>query len=313
MNPSALVVALAIGLSTVVAQPDRIAAEISRLREDVPKVLPESSRAAVLSRLERGAKAVVDGDTYLALYDLQVAFESEAGYRLAAEQRKHPDQDAFQRLWAAMGAPPEPSGRRADTLFVEALAQSAEGRAPATYRASLPYAQDAGLAAGLYYLGEAHAMVRFAALCRAVKLDSAGPGPGLPSIEPALARYEAEVVKAYDQADAPQRPQYAGVHVAIKLARTLDEQGRREGALLQYLVSRHRYGLIGAAARPAPSATGLEERLKDTRLPPGSDHSIAAFFLQLAAAAMSGPEPLPQAAAVVLDDVLPAYFSVVKR
>jgi hypothetical protein len=223
MNPSVPVAAVTICLFTAVAQPDRIAVEISRLKQDAPKVLPESSRAVVFTRLERAGKAVENGDSYLALYDLQVAFESEAGYRLAAEEKKHPDQDAFQRLWAAMGPPPEPPRRRADTLFVEAVAQSAEGRAPATYRASLPYAQDAGLAAGLYYLGEAHAMVRFASFCREVKLKSAGAWPEFQSIAPALARYEAEVVKAYDQADAPQRPQYAGVHVAIKLARTLDE------------------------------------------------------------------------------------------
>ena len=65
--------------------------------------------------------------------------------------------------------------------------------------------------------------VEFAALCRSVEARPSGRAPVLRSIEPALAAYEKDVVKAYDAAPASQRPQYAGVNVAIKVARTLDE------------------------------------------------------------------------------------------
>ena len=52
------------------------------------------------------------------------------------------------------------------------------------------------------------------------------------------------MVKAYDQAAQPLRPRFAQVHVAIKLAHTLDAAGHAEGALLQYLISRYRYALV---------------------------------------------------------------------
>jgi hypothetical protein len=70
---------------------------------------------------------------------------------------------------------------------------------------------------------------------------------------------------------------------------------------------------VNAAARSVSPGAGLEAQLKDTTLPSGTDHSIAAFFLQLASATMNGPDPLPQSAAVILDDVLPSYFAVVKK
>jgi hypothetical protein len=305
------VVLAAMAAASVPAQSQRIAAEITRLRAAAPEILPEGSRAAIVARLDRARVALADGRRYLALYDLQTAFEAEAGYRLASEQA-YADYDAFTRKWMDVGAPADPPSQKADVLFIEALAQSAEARAPATYRASLPYAKDAGLSAGLYYLGESHAMIRFAALCRSLELSSTGRKPELTSIEPALAVHEQEVVKAYDRADASRRPQYAGVNVAIKLARTLDGQGRHEGALLQYLLSRFRFGLIAADTRTAGPAGEIERRLGPARPPAGVDHSIGEFFLQLAFASAKGSSPAPAAAPVILDDVLPAYFAMVK-
>lgn len=285
-----------------------IQSEVARLVSEVPAVIPESSRAAVTTRLERARKALADRHTYLALYDLQVVFEAESGYRLAATGGSVADHEAFTRKWTDIGAPPDPPAAKAPVTFIEALAQSAEGRAPATYRASLPYAQDAGITAGLYYLGESHAMVRFAGLCRSTDARPVGRPPVLRSIEPALAAYEQQVVRAYDAAPAAKRPQYAGVNVAIKLARTLDEQGRYEGALLQYLVSRLRHAVI--VDRAAVSVDSLRARVKNTSMPPGVDHSIGEFFLQLASASLEGPDPSASHAAAILDDVLPAYFAV---
>jgi hypothetical protein len=296
---------------TLPAQRERIAAEFTRLAGEIPTLLPEAQRAPVLGRIERGRAALGAGRFYLALYDLQPAFEGAAGYRLAATASDYPDHTAFKTKWTALGPPAGPPTSRANVVFVEALAQGAEGRAPATYRASLPYAQDAGIQAGLYYLAESHAMVEFAALCRSLPLPSAGRRPDLASIEPQLAAYEKDVVAAYERAAAAERPQYAGVNVAIKLARTLDEQKRHEGALLQYLVSRFRYGLIrnpSPAGRADPKA-----RLANVTLPAAVDHSIAEFFVQLARAASGDGSAPPSAASIILDDILPAYFEVVKR
>ena len=303
---------LAWSVAVLPAQHDRVASEVDNLLKEVAHVLPEQSRPAVVARLERSRSALAAGHLYLALYDLQPGFEGIAGYRLAATEKEVPDHDAFKRKWTELGAPADPPARKSNVLFVEALAQSAEGRAPATYRASLPYARDAGLQAGLYYLGEAHAMVAFATLCRSLELPPAGRAPVIGSIETPLAAYEREVVKAYDAAPAERRPQYAGVNVAIKLARTLNEQQRHEGALLQYLVSRYRYGMIVRADRPALPQEVLKTRIAGTTRTAGVDHSIADFFAQLAEATNAAQGSATASARVILDDILPAYFSVVK-
>jgi len=309
---SLVVLCLALGVGVLPAQGDRVASEVDKLLKEAPTVLPEQSRPAVVARLERARAALAAGHLYLALYDLQPGFEGIAGYRLAATDKEVPDHAAFRRKWTALGAPADPPSRKARLLFVEALAQSAEGRAPATYRASLPYAQDAGLQAGLYYLGESHAMVAFAALCRSLDLPPVGRTPVIGPIETALAPYEREVVQAYDAAPAERRPQYAGVNVAIKLARTLDEQKRHECALLQYLVSRYRYGLVvGADRQPLPAAV-IKAKIAGMKRSAGVDHSIADFFIQLALATRAGQGGLAASASVILDDILPAYFSVVK-
>jgi hypothetical protein len=110
------VVLAAMAAAGVPAQSQRIAAEITRLRAAAPEILPEGSRTAIVARLDRARAALADGRTYLALYDLQTAFEAEAGYRLASEQA-YPDYDAFTRKWMDVGAPADPPSQKADVLF----------------------------------------------------------------------------------------------------------------------------------------------------------------------------------------------------
>jgi hypothetical protein len=310
--------ALAAGLvlaGTVAEDPvARIAAEFTRLRVESTQVLPAADAPAITTRIDRGEAALKAGRVYLAMYELQPAFEAVGGYTLAKTEKSYSTHTSFERQWKAMGAPPAPPASRVAPAFVEALAQAAEGRAPATYRASLPYAEDAQLSAGLYYLGESHAMVKFAAFCRSLSLETPAVRPlSVPSIEPHLARYETEVVKAYDAAAGSVRPRYPGVHVAIKISRSLDEHGRHEGALLQYLVSRYRFAVIKTLDSPQPVADSIGERIRTFSIPAGTDHSIARFFLEFAAATSQGPDPGPRGAAALHDDVLPAYFEAIRK
>jgi hypothetical protein len=302
-----------LGLAFASAQPSALSTEFDRLARDIVSSIPEADRGGIAARLERGRAALADGRLYLALFDLQPAFEGEAGYRLSGQAATFPNHEAFRARWQEMGAPPASPAGKAKVHFIEALAQSSDGRAAATYRASLPYAQDAGMAAGLYYLGESHAMTRFAALCRSVEARPKGPAPALNPVGPALRAYEATVVKAYDQAAQPLRPRFAQVHVAIKLAHTLEHAGHAEGALLQYLISRYRYALVQREGTPPPMVADVSARLKSTSLPAGADHSTAEFFLQLAAATLAAKEPMPHGAAAILDDIIPAYLELVKR
>jgi hypothetical protein len=312
---AAILAGVSVAVSAVLQDPKpRLSAEFTRLRSEAAQVLPVSDAPAFTTRIDRGEAALKAGRLYLALYDLQPVFEAVGGYTLAKTEKSYASQADFERKWKEMGPPASPPSTRVDLAFVEALAQAAEGRAPATYRASLPYAEDAQMAAGLYYLGESHAMVKFAAFCRSLAFPtSSAHRLAVPSIESHLARYEAEVVKAYDAAPGALRPRYPAVHVAIKIARTLDEQGRHEGALLQYLVSRFRFALITTLDAAQPSSASVADRIRTFSIPAEGDGSIARFFLELAAVANEGSDPGPRGAAAILDDILPAYAAALKR
>jgi hypothetical protein len=292
----------------VTASLHALSREISRVRTEAQTTVPAEELAGVVVRLDRAAAAVDAGRLLVGLYELQPAFETQAAFAFAAASGVK-TQEQFADKWKAVGEPrraPADSRRRA--LFTEALAQSAEGKAPATYHASLPYAADSGLFGGLFYLGESQAFGRFAAFCRAVDLPPAGPAPVLRSLAPELSALEAQILDAYDKAEGTARQPFITISVTMKLAKSLDQEGRRPGALLQYLLTRYRF----AATRHKPAAGDIGARIAAARAFAGdTDHSIAEFFLQLAETNAAVTDGAARAAAI-LDDVLPAYREVIK-
>jgi hypothetical protein len=292
------------------AQPaDLLSREIARVTAGAA-VIPTAQREGFTVRVGRARVAVADGRLMLALYELQAAWEMQDAFAFARESGIT-SAAAFEAHWKALGPPRgAPPDGRARPLLVEGLAQSSEGKASATYHASLPYAQDAGLEAGLYYLGESQAFHRFAAFARSLPIE-AGPAPPLRSIAAELTALEADVLDAYDKAQGDARTPFIGISVTLKLARTLEEQQRRPGALLQYLLARYRFGLTRT---PDASADALRERLASAdTFARDVDHSLAWFFIELARASAASPAPPgPRAAAAILDDVLPAYRAAIR-
>jgi hypothetical protein len=214
--------------------------------------------------------------------------------------------EAFKRLWTRTGEPHAAATASAgrDSL-TDALAAAADARGPATYRASLPYASDAGVDAGVYYLGDAWASTRFAAFVRGLDWPRPAARLALRSIAPELDAFDREVTTAYEKMDRSQHAGYIQTSVAIKQARTLDEAHQYAGALLEYLLARYRFGLLrtpGATVDPDAVRAARE------RFPISGDHGIAELFLQMADRALADPAPSAhRAAAVILNDVLPAY------
>jgi hypothetical protein len=302
--------ALAMSGLLVSAQADKIAHEIARVRTDAQTAVPEPQRAGVAASLARAAAAADAGRSLQALFELQPAWEMQAAFAFSAGTGVT-TQEQFERKWKAVGEPRAAAhDNRRRALFVEALAQSAEGKAPATYRASLPYAQDAGPMGGLYYLGESQAFGRFAAFCRSLDVPPAGLAPPLSPLDAQLKTIEDDILKAYDRAQGAGRPPFININVTLKLAKHLNEKGRRPGALLQYLLTRYRFALTRASTE---SSADVLQRLAEARtLEAGADHSIAQFFLQLAESHASGDGARPAAVAAILDDVLPAYWAVIK-
>ena len=283
--------------------------EIARIERDLARSASPEERGAAETRLRRAADAARRGRRYLALHDLSAAWRIEGALtRSSVLAPRVKTLDDFKREWAAAGEPGPPTEATGLPLAVAALATASEAVAPATYRASLPYAEDAGLRAGLYYLAEAHAARDFGAFCRTLKFEAAGQRPVLRSIAPELDRFERDVVKAYDTADMNARRGFIVINVGTKIARERNTSGDYPAALLQYLLARYQFGLIVTKdANPEPSSrlAALSKTLV------GADHSLAQLFFEMASASLEAPDGA-RGASVIAEFVIPEYVSIVK-
>jgi hypothetical protein len=272
--------------------------------------LAEDERAPFMSRIDRASAAIESGRLYLALYELEPAWEHTFASAFARDAGAS-DIAAFTARWKAAGEPRRGAALTAGPVVAEAFASAAETRGPATYRASLPYAQDSDVTSGWYYLGESRAVGAFASFVRALPWPSAPPRPAIRSIAPELDALDAEVTGAYKKMDRSQHPAYVGTSVTLKRARAAEAEQHYAGALLEYLIARYRFATLRAAATAAPPVPS-PERLADARarLAPNVDHSIGELFVQMAEAAAARTDAAAQrGAAIILDDVLPAYHA----
>jgi hypothetical protein len=288
--------------------------EIRRVAAHLERLLPADQRAAVASRLERAAAAAKAGRAYLALYELESPWEMVGAHTFSRRVATTGSRE-FAEQWRAAGEPaarPERIGTGRVPLVVEALASAAAARGPALYHASLSYAEDAGLDAGLYYLGESQAVGAFAARARSLPWRPAGDPPTLRSLTPELDALDAEVSAAYREMEAAEHQDYMHTSVALKRARALNEQGLYAGALLEYLQARYRFAALRRASAAAGDH-GARLAAARRRLPGPADHSIGLLFVELAEAAQEDTGSGDRgAAAAVVNDVLPAYEAAIR-
>ena len=308
---SAVVVSVAAAAAG--AQPDDMVAvltrEIQRVERDLRNVTTAEERAGAEARLRRAAAAVQKKRLWLALYELSTAWRLQAAYAFTADRSPHVRSiEDFKREWTGVGEPKRPPYARALPLLVAAVATASEAAAPATFRASLPYAEDVGLKGGLFYLGDAKAAADFGAFCRSLPLPPAHLRPTLRSPAREMDRFEADVVKLYDRADANGRRSFIPINVAMKIARERDAAGDHPAALLQYLIARYQLGLLATAAAAPDTSSRLEAFTKALT---GADHSLAAMFAEMAAASLETPDP--KGATAIVDFVLPEYMGIVQR
>jgi hypothetical protein len=284
--------------------------EIARIERDLARAASADERGPAEARLRRAAEAARRGRRFLALHDLSVPWRIEEAYTLSGTlAARVKTMDDFKREWMAAGEPGAPTPAPGLPLVVAALATSSESVGPATYRASLPYAEDAGLRAGLYYLGDARAAADFGAFCRTLKFESAGPRPVLRSIAAEMDRFERDVVKLYDKANATARRSFIVINVGLKIARERDSGGDYPAALLQYLLARYQLGLVTTkeASSDAPSRLAAYSKALI-----GADHSIAHLFFEMAATSLEAPDGARGATAIA-DYVLPEYVEILKK
>ena len=285
-----------------------VQSELLRVRSQILASVPEDQRAALLQRLERAESALKAERTYQAVYLLEASYKGAAAFAFAASAGVQSPSE-FVRKWTELGAPKPHSGRAGRVpAAVDAVAEAAEQRGLVTYRASRPYAEDSGTESGLYYLGESHAAINYAALVRSASWRDAGPHPAFPSLASKLTAFDREITTRYETMERAQHPTYIRASAALKEARSLDDHGAVEGAMLEYLLSRYLF----APLRGPAEAEATRERIEAARatLPAAADHSIADLFIQFAEEGLASDNAdLRRGASAVIEDVVPAYLA----
>ena len=314
MARSSIIATVVVVLAGFQSGPDPgITVELAHVRSQISASVPETQRASLVQRLDRADAALKSGRSYQALYLLEAADEGAAAFAFAASSRVQ-SHDDFVNTWTRLGVPRPRSGKPGNLVrvpaVVDAIAEAAEDRGPATYQASRPYAEDAGTDAGLYYLGESRAVMDYAAFVRSLTWADAGRRPVFRSIAPELSAFDREMTAKYETMDRKDHPTYIRASAALKQARSLDDHGALEGALFQYLLARCLFApLRGPAAGDATS--GRIDTARAT-LPSGEDHSIGELFIQFAEEGLSSDSAdLRRGAASVIEDVVPAYLAAI--
>jgi hypothetical protein len=308
MRLSALA-AIALLAAPQAGTPSRLDAEFARVRARIAASVPADQQASLVQRLDRAEAALKAGRTYQAVYLLEAAYDG-AGAFAFAESSGVKSPEAFLKKWQELGPPKPRSGSPGRVpAAIDALAEASEDRGPATYQASRSYAEDAGVGAGFYYLGESYAVMDFAAFVRSAAWPSAGRRPTFRSIAPELAALDREMTTKYETMERANHSTYIRASAALKQARSLNDRGAFEGALFEYLLSRYLF----ASLRGLPT-DATRERLEAVRasLPSGEDHSIAELFIQFAEEGLSsGNAELRGGTDAVIGDVVPAYLAAV--
>lgn len=308
----AIAVFLLPGNATQEATRDTLTRTIAETTALAERVVPPEQREGTLARLARAKAAAGAGRLHLALYELEGAFVITNAHALASEKASVKTQEAFAAAWRDAGLPrPGPSASADSPSLVQAIAASAARRAPTTYRAAFPYGQDAGVEAGLYYLGEARALAAFADLVRTLPWKRERTAPSIRSIQSELDAFDTEVTKAYETMTPAEHSTYIIVSVLLKRARTLNDNGDHAGALFEYLLARLRYGPLRKSSETPADVKSLNAA--QARLAVDVDHSIARVFVEMAETALATEDAtLRRNAGFIIADVLPAYLAALK-
>jgi len=296
------------GMGQTPTGPD-LASEIGRVRVELTANVPGDQQGNYAARLERATTALAAGRTYLAFYLLEAPFEFARAWTFAKSASTVTTYDAFVKKWTEVGPPARASGKAPSLALARALSAMADSRAPATYQASRPYAEDAGVEAGLYYLGDSRAVAAFASFARSTVWPARGASPSFRSIAAELAAFDTEMTTRYETMQRENHPTYIQASSMLKQARVLNDRGEHEGAMFAYLLSRYLF----APLRGPAAADATAERIAAARasLGPG-DQSVAELFLQLAEEGISGNVPAQRrGAAAAIEDVVPAYLAAV--
>ena len=291
---------------------EQLARQMAQTGADVGRAVPEDQRAAAQARIGRAKAALDAGRQHLALYEFEGVFVLANAFAFANESAAVTTTDSFIARWKSEGEPKPRASAEADApAVIRALVASAARRAPVTYRAALPYGQDAGVEAGIYYLGESRALAAFADFARTIPWIRSGAPAPIRAVGSDIDAFDAEVTNAYDRMTPAQHPTYIVVSVLLKRARALNDAGDHAGALFEYLLARLRFAPLRGAGDESIGVDALTAA--SARLTPDLDHSIARVFVEMAEAGLASQDStLRRNAAAIVADVLPAYHAALR-
>jgi len=172
---------------------------------------------------------------------------------------------------------------------------------------------------GLFHVGEAQGRAEFAAFVASLRLPRKGSAYPLRSILPELGSLQEKVNAAFrPPRSIDQHVQFMLINTALKQAGELDASKSYAGALCQYLKAVHDYRMLDAAPVDTSRQPALKDALAQARSrlnASGRDESIAQLYLEWAESGLAHPDGSApgaddwKSAAVILDQVLPAYFA----
>jgi hypothetical protein len=310
---------------------DQVLNRANQLRAIVP-VADEfkGQREQVLSSLNDLEAAARDGHGYLALYRLQSLWTSiqPVEYSRSKAAVAKEGLAAFENSWRRLSTELKSQQASIDKSIPPRLPTAIRGliqicltKSQAYYESSRPFGEDVQIRSGLYYMGVASAELDFATLCLKQSFAGQPSSPPFHSLGPELQRLDNSIVELYKLRDAPELvEEFIALSSNMELANQLERAARYDGALIAYLDTILKLGLLEVPA-PSPDAVGsLGARLDQlaTRLEDGRrDNSVGAIYLAMARQALTSASTASQApnnlkkATILIDRVLPAYINAV--
>jgi hypothetical protein len=314
----------------------QVRSEIERVRKlikDKPITSPDfpNAGANVDGLLKSATDALDAGMLYLGVERLAQAVNFANGVRTAEDKADAVKSSlaAFQTEWnqASVNLTAVDRDLRArdwtrSPTVIRAMSESALTRTGPLMSGSMGFATSTQPRDGLYYMGQALGEAEFARFCATLKLSRKTRAVPVRSMLPELQALQEKTNAAFKPPRSIDlHPRFIALNATIKLASELDAARFYSGSLYQYLEALRRYVMLDTTLPEGEQRAALKKSLKDwtAKLEASKDDvSIAQLFVQRAERYVTHPdgsEPSNDewiAAQVIVDQVLPAYFSARK-
>jgi len=314
----------------------QLKAEIGHLKQSLqekPLKNPDfpDIQSMVTGAVNSASEALDSGNLYLALERLLQAEDLFHGARAVVDKTDSVKSSfpAFETEWQkasqnlnALNAEARKKDWRFSPLAVRALSETAEGRSIPLLEGGRGFASSTKPADGLFYIGQAQGEAVFAKFTAALLLTGNSSSFPLRSYLPELQKLQEKTNAAFKPpASIDLHARFIALNSALKLAEELDSQKLYAGALYQYLEATRHFAMLQAppvdAAQQSVVKANLAAALKKFAAS-NQDESLAQLFLERAESQTVHPDgSVPTAdewrsARVILDHVLPAYFTAKK-